>query len=230
MKAIDILLDLLYPEKCVFCGRALKGGEECFCRKCGETLPMREGAAERASVKNSEFCVVPLYYQDVVRESLLRYKFGGASYRSAIYAELLMPYIEKHIQEKPDVVTWAPLSAKRLRKRGYDQARLLAEEIAKRLGIPCEKLLDKISDTPPQSGIKDAEERRANVLGAYAASAGAKIEGRSALLVDDILTTGSTMGECCRILRESGARRVLCTAVAGGRKVAKTGENVYCKS
>jgi competence protein ComFC len=141
-----------------------------------------------------------------------------------------MPYIEKHMPEKPDAVTWAPLSRKRLRKRGYDQARLLAENIAKRLCVPCERLLEKTEDTPPQSGIKDAAERRANVLGAYRAAAGARIAGRRLLMADDILTTGSTMGECCRILGENGAEEIYCAAVAGGRKVAKDGGKDYCKS
>jgi competence protein ComFC len=85
MKALDILLDLLYPKKCVFCGKTLGSGEEYFCRKCGEALPVREGAAETESVRGAKLCIVPLYYQDMVRASLLRYKIRrGAVLRAGL--------------------------------------------------------------------------------------------------------------------------------------------------
>ena len=113
-----------------------------------------------------------------------------------------------------DMITWVPLSRRRLRKRGYDQARILAEETAKRLGIPCEKLLKKKIDTRPQSGIHDAEARRNNAKGVYVCCAPEKAKGRRVLVIDDIVTTGATLSECASELRKAGCAEVYAAAAA----------------
>ena len=111
------------------------------------------------------------------------------------------------------VITWAPVSRRRLRKRGYDQSHLLAEAAARALGMPCIRLLDKTADTPPQSGLKDPARRRANVAGVYAAVAGAPITGARILVIDDVFTTGATLSECARTLLMAGAERVDCAVL-----------------
>ena len=117
-----------------------------------------------------------------------------------------------------DVVTWVPVSKKRLKERGYDQSELLARSACRRWGIRPVKMLRKIVDTPPQSTIEDAAARRANVLGAYEAVNVEEIRNSRILLVDDIFTTGATMGECVRVLKEAGAASVVCVAAARTRE------------
>lgn len=115
-----------------------------------------------------------------------------------------------------DVVTWVPVSRKRLRRRGYDQARLLAESACRCWDTKPAALLEKTEDNPAQSTLTEAAARRANVLGVYRALPEAA--GRRILLIDDICTTGATLGECVRELYDAGAERVVCAAVALSRE------------
>lgn len=206
-------LDLLYPPKCVFCDTLLAPGEEYFCRSCGEKIPMAED--EKLCRKGTYFdrCVAPMYYDEIVRDSFLDYKFHEKSWRAAVYAALLVPYVQKEFPQL-DTVTWVPLGRRNQRDRGYDQSKLLAQELAKALHLPCEMYLEKVRHTRQQSRIEAPAERRANVLGAYAMKKNAVAEGKRILLIDDIVTTGSTLDECSRVLMTAGASCVHCAAVA----------------
>ena len=211
MKFFDRVLELLYPTKCTFCHK-LTGGDT-VCKSCAEKLPLTAGAAQAQKFPFISQCVSPLYYEGDVRESLLRYKFGGLSHYSAVYAGFMAKCIDEN-QISCDIITWVPLSRKRLRKRGYDQARLLAEELSRISGVGCCRLLQKTRNNPAQSGTGGAEKRRANVSGVYTALKPEKIKGKSILLVDDIVTTGATLSECARVLISAGAREVKAVTVA----------------
>ena len=214
MKILDGLLELFYPTKCAFCHK-LTGGDT-VCKSCAEKLPLTAGGAQAQKFPFISQCVSPLYYEGDVRESLLRYKFGGLSLYSAVYAGFMAKCIDEN-QISCDIITWVPLSRKRLRKRGYDQAKLLAGELSERTGIPCCRLLKKTRNNPAQSGTGGAEKRRANVSGVYTALKPEKIKGKSILLVDDIVTTGATLSECGRILLSAGAGEVRAVTVARKR-------------
>ena len=113
-----------------------------------------------------------------------------------------------------DAVTWVPVSKKRLKKRGFDQARMLCASLCVDWHVEPQETLRKITDNPPQSGLDDPAARRANVLNVYEAVEPAAIRGKRFLLIDDILTTGATLSECVRILREAGAADVVCLTLA----------------
>ena len=101
-------------------------------------------------------------------------------------------------------------------------ARRMAEAVAEELGIPSRPLLKKVRDNPPQSGISGQAERRANVLGAYRLTDTDTVAGKRILLLDDVITTGSTAGECARVLLTGGASQVHFGAVAAARHHGKT--------
>ena len=212
------LLDLLFPKKCVFCGKPMDGDK---CKRCAGLLPVTEGMR---SVKRGEFfslCVSPFYYTGTVSESIKRFKFSGRRSYAGTYAKYCAPLIRERLEGRFDVITWVPVSRKRGRKRGYDQAELLAKAIAKELGMKCERLLVKKRDTPAQSTVTGEARRRANVSGAFSVCGDAA--GRKILLVDDIITTGATMSECARMLLMAGAEDVVaCTAATAGGKPRKT--------
>ena len=210
------LLDLLFPPRCPFCRALLRDNEELLCRRCRQTLPWTPEAAQKQSFRHVEACVSPLYYEGDVRRSLLRYKFGGLSVYAPKYAELMCACIERNGLSF-DLISWAPLGPKRLRKRGYDQAKLLALEISKRFGIPCAQLLNKTADNPPQSGTGSAEKRRANVYGVYRVREPALAADRRVLLVDDIVTTGATISECAKELKTAGAKCVCAATLSRSR-------------
>lgn len=213
MKILDLIAHLLYPWKCVFCESVLKDTD--ICRECEEKLPYTVGDSAMQKFPFIDKCVSPLYYKDKVRASVHRYKFGGCSAYSWRYAALMSDCVENNLDCRSiDVISWIPLSKKRLRQRGYDQARLLAEEIAAKTGLPCRQLLQKIKNNSAQSLTRDAKQRRENVAGVYALDDGADVSGLRILLVDDVVTTGATMSEAARILRKAGAKSVFGVTLA----------------
>ena len=154
------------------------------------------------------------YYKDDVRKSIHRFKFGNTRGYADVYARLLALRLQNTFPEAFDILTWVPVSGLRRLKRGYDQTELIAKALARDLGMPATAVLKKIRHTPPQSGIRDAAQRRANVLGAYAVHTRQNLAGKRILLLDDVLTTGATASECARVLVTAGAKEVCFAAVA----------------
>lgn len=213
MRISSVLLDLLFPPKCPFCGRLLEKRQALLCLDCQRDLPWTQG---KAGERKGEFfrCVAPLWYRDQVRHSHHRYKFSGVRAYAGAYVTLMAQCVSDRLDGEFDFITWVPISRRRLRKRGYDQSRLLAEGLEKKLNIPCTKTLTKIRHTKPQSSLKGEGARRANVLGAYAMCRDAQVAGKRIVLVDDVMTTGATLSECARVLRTAGAVEVVCVTLA----------------
>ena len=138
---------------------------------------------------------------------------NGARHYGAVYGRLVaMKVLES--EEEFDVLTWIPVSPLRKLRRGYDQVELIAKAAGRELGMAPVSVLKKIRHNRPQSGISDAAMRRANVLGAYRVVHPELVSGKRVLLLDDILTTGSTASEAARMLKTAGAKEVHCAAVA----------------
>lgn len=209
------VLDLVFPPRCTFCRRFLRKEEKELCASCRSLLPYTDEGSVRQKGEFYEFCLAPLYYKDKVRESLLRYKFRGMTGYAACYSQLLCDCIRQHLPEKYDLITWVPLSNKRRRSRGYDQAALLGMAVALEMGDVAVEALKKLRDTPAQSSLHGgASSRRANISGAYTVADPELVAGKTILLIDDIVTTGATLSECAWTLRSAGAKRIYCAAVA----------------
>ena len=215
MSFISVFLDLLFPPKCVFCGRVLNKGDDGWCDRCTESLPFADNGG-RQDGEIYDFCVSPLYYRGPVRKSILRYKFRGMAAYADVYGRLLADCIREQPDIKYDIITWVPLSSKRERTRGYDQAMLLALATALELGDVAAETLIKPYDVQAQSELGGKEERSANISGAYVALDTEIIEGKRVLLIDDVVTTGSTLSECARVLLTAGAVKVMCATLARG--------------
>lgn len=213
MKILMWLLDLLYPPKCAFCGTLVPKERHRCCTKCEEILPFTKNGG-RLSGNFFTVCLSPLYYEEEVRDALLRYKFQKKSAYCEPFGIFLAKCVDEFLEEDIDFVTWVPLSRKRLKKRGYDQAQLLAEQLAECLKLPCFPVLKKVVHTYPQSKTGSIEKRRANISGAYQVQNRQAVSGKTILLVDDIVTTGATLSECARMLGMAGAERVCCAALA----------------
>ena len=211
MKVLDFIQALLFPPKCPLCGKLLTKDETDLCHICRVEAP-----AHPAKGKNIPFvaqsCVL-WYYKDNVRDSLHRYKFSGRQSYAPVYGRLLAMKLRQELPDF-DILTWIPISSRRLRKRGYDQVELLANAIGEELGIAPVKTLTKIRDNKPQSRLSSLPARKANVLGVYQAFEPARFAGKRVLLLDDIVTTGSTVGEASRVLLTAGAKEILCGAIA----------------
>ena len=216
---IHQLLDLFFPPKCPFCGKVLDHAG--ICPACEKALPWTEEGAGLRELPGGLQCAAPLWYEGKVREGLLRFKFQGARAAAGPLGELVARCAAERFSGAFDVVTWVPVSRRRLRSRGYDQARLLAESACRLWEVRPEQLLQKITDNPAQSGLTEEAARRANVLGVYEAAEPERIQGYRILLVDDICTTGATLAECARTLRDAGAADVMSVCAALARRPDK---------
>ena len=217
MKLLDDLLDLLFPPKCPFCQSILETPADPVCPACQKSLPWLVGRAGERKVDFTQGCCSPLAYRGAVREAIHRYKFSGVRAYARPFGLLMAQCVQDRPEMAADLVTWAPLSRKRRRERGYDQGELLARAMAKRLGLPAVPTLVKARHTQPQSGLDSAEARRANALGAYALLPGVDVAGKRVLLADDVVTSGATLSECARTLLEAGAAEVWCVTLAQAR-------------
>jgi ComF family protein len=147
-----------------------------------------------------------------VREAIHGLKFGGRRSLARPLGDLVGEQCADVLADRPDALVPVPLARARERERGFNQAGLVAERLAERLGLRVRpRWLVRLRVTAPQSDLV-AVERRANVAGAFAAAP--VVAGRHVVVVDDVITTGATVGECARALRAAGARRVGVLAVA----------------
>ena len=206
------ILELLFPSKCILCGRILRKNELDLCRRCRIDSPEYPGEKKKYSYLDSH--VALWYYSGNARSSILRFKFANRRSYAQGYGRLLAVKLQQRYPEGIDILTWVPVSDKRKRKRGYDQVELLAEAVGRELGIVPTPMLKKIRHNRAQSGIRGEAARRANVLGAYVVTDPQLAVGKKILLLDDVITTGATAGECARVLLTAGATEIHCGALA----------------
>lgn len=209
---IDRILRLLFPPKCVLCQRVLAQHETDLCRACRTDSPECAGVHKNFSFLDSWTAV--WYYKGYIRKSILRYKFYGARHYASAYGRHLAMRIQQEYPDGFDILTWVPISRLRRFRRGYDQVELLAEAVGRELGMEPVGALRKVRHNRPQSGIRGQAMRRANVMNAYEVSSPALVQGKRILLLDDVITTGATAGECARVLKTSGAKEVHCGCIA----------------
>ncbi|HIQ76886.1 MAG TPA: ComF family protein [Candidatus Faecousia excrementipullorum] len=203
---------LLFPPKCVLCGKLLGKEETDLCHTCRVEAP--EFPRAKISFSFLAGWTAVWYYSGYVRTSLLRYKFCNVRSHAQCYGRLLAMKLLTQGWDRPDILTWIPISARRKSRRGFDQVELIGRVVARELELPLTPALKKIRHTPPQSRISGAAARRANVLGAYQAVNPEAIRGKTIWLLDDILTTGATASEAARTLLTAGAKQVYCAVVA----------------
>ncbi len=211
-----IISNILFPPKCVLCGKLLEKDETDLCKICRLDAPLFPNCKRKLQFLDSFTAV--WYYEENVRRSLLHFKFYGKRHYARSYGRLLAMEISKEHPEGLDLLTWIPVSRLRKLRRGYDQVELIAKAAGRELGFTPIPTLKKIRHNPAQSGLHDTAQRRANVLGAYRCIAPETVRDKRVLLLDDILTTGATAGEAARVLKTMGAKEVHCAAVAAARK------------
>ena len=197
----DWLLDLFFPPKCIFCQKLLPDSETMYCSACGHGLPETD---EIRPIPFTKGCRAPFHYRGDVREALLRFKFGGRSHYADPFAAMMAVKLR---EVNADLITWVPVSRLRRFSRGYDQAQLLAEAAAKKLNLPCVSALNK-RHRKKQSRISGFAARKANISGAFTVVNPEQIKGKTIILIDDICTTGATMGEAAYVLHLAGAAAI----------------------
>lgn len=213
------MLSIFFPRKCIFCGQLLSKDELDLCHDCRTGAPVFTGSKTKIPFVAQWSAI--WYYNDSVRRSIHKYKFfNNRSYCDAFGRMLAMKALTASLASC-DLITWVPTSFIRRLRRGYDQSELLANAVGRELGMKPRRTLRKIRNNPPQSKLKAPAQRRANVLGVYAPYHPERYAGKRILLLDDVVTTGSTASECARILMTSGAAEVYLVAIAAASEEKK---------
>jgi ComF family protein len=224
---LNTILDIVFPAKCISCG---KSGTD-LCAVCLNDAP----AAERETAE----WVFPIYdyRHPLIKKSLWLLKYSGKKRLAKIFAENIYGKMMEELSELSLLENFhniilipIPLSKKRYRERGFNQAQLICEEIIKisRRGAGGEvftlekNILIKTRETEHQARIKDRSVRLKNLAGTFAVKNSLKdnqqnekfLKGKNIILIDDITTTGATLNEARRTLKKSGARKVIAFTVA----------------
>ena len=207
-------------ELCAECAGRLKYITSPFCMICGKQLndEQRETCSD-CEKKHHGFIrgVGALAYTKEIKQSMYRFKYSNRREYAAFYGEMLVR-LRGHIMLswKPDVIIPVPLHPARYRKRGYNQAELIARQIGKSLGILVdEKVLVRSVNTAPQKELND-KERTKNTKNAFQVTHNI-VKYKRVLLVDDIYTTGATLDACSDALTNAGAAQIYFAAVCIGR-------------
>lgn len=214
------VLDFALPPRCGGCG-AIVEEVDSFCTECWRKLEFLQGGCGRCGLplkgteaKTCGACLVrpPRFeriraavgYGDISRSIALRLKYG----RKVALARTMSRYMRPLIGDMPSdaLLVPVPLHRRRLWSRGFNQSAIVARELSRRTGLPVAvDALKRVRSTPPLKGM-GMRERRRTVAGAFRANM--DLRGRSVILVDDVLTTGSTANACARVLKRAGAERV----------------------
>lgn len=228
-----------FPTVCIVCGKVLVEGQNStpqlkamgLCKTCLSQLPLRVGEErvhpclsdpyEEDPVPDLQVWVL-FHYEMPVTSLLRRLKFNDGEYCGLALGKLMGRELRYDLPFRPDAVVPIPLSEKRLEKRGYNQAGIIAGEIAKALGVPLlQEVLFRKRHTKQQSRFSDPLVRQKNIEGAFGVKEDWDIEGLRILVVDDILTTGATIHEAAKALISAGAGDVLGVVCASHRVVSR---------
>jgi len=208
---------------CTACRDRLPLVKSPFCKLCG--IPFAGAGSDHicgaclAHPPHFDSARAHLRYEDSARELIHYFKYNYKTHLRRPLALLALEGLAEFMfRQTPDVIIPVPLHRSRLRSRGFNQAILLGDLFSSRLSIPM--LVDGLSrtrHTEPQIELS-AEDRKNNVRGAFASTRTGKISGKRVLLLDDVMTTGSTVNECAKVLKKAGAASVVVVTIARATK------------
>ena len=224
-KALALVEDYLFPSRCACCGKTVSSVENGACAGCLDAIESVKEACPRCSGQlkdgRCEICSDRMWYLDrniaaaeysgAMKKILRSYKFEK---RKRIHSHLgaIAFNAVKDQGLDVDLVTAVPMTGTKVWKRGYNQSELVARVVSRRLGCEYKVLLMEKGSSRTQKDLQ-YRDRFINILGRYVPK-GSAARGRKVLIVDDVFTTGATINECARVLREAGAERVYGVTIA----------------
>lgn len=213
------IIQTLFPSdvKCIACGKEIAPNRYGLCEQCG--LEINDNYCARCGrhkVGVGEYCDecadMSLFFDEArsavnfdgrAKALVHRFKYGSAQYLAEYFAEFMLDVLFRSNWDF-DAFTYVPMHKKRQKERGYNQAQLLAKALSGRTDAPCSDLLVKSVETPNQAK-SNRSERMANLKGSFSCSVKPP---EHVVLIDDVMTTGSTANECSRVLKKAGAKVV----------------------
>lgn len=236
ISCIEKILNFIFPPRCMVCDNITEFNNtthvcaECYarlksinlpvCNYCGKELedPGRACCYECAVQDNYyDIAICACEYCGIIKVILQKLKFDNRVELCPLISEILVKKIKQKTGIlKFDIIISVPLHPNRMKQRGYNQSQLIAQYVANALKVDYElNVIEKIRDIPRQSELCRAD-RILNVKGAFRVTMSEKVAGKNILLIDDILTTGSTLRECSKELKKSGAKSITVATVATG--------------
>ena len=210
------ILNIFFPNVCGFCNTI---NNNSLCENCEKMIlkyklnTIKDYRQDKT--KYFDFCFCALKYKSIIRDKIIAYKFGEKAYLYKTFTKIIIN--NKKIcrfLKLYDIIIPVPMFKSKQSVRGYNQSLLVAREISKQVGIKYLKdTLIKIKDTKIQSTL-DKTSRLNNVKNAFRVQKKDIIKGKKIILLDDIYTTGSTVNECCKKLKQAGAKEILVITIA----------------
>lgn len=231
----NVLMDLIYPRRCPLCNKIRPYGEGVVCKVCFEKLkrvepPYCMKCGKTIEDSSREYCedcekIVKTYkrgfpvffYEGAIKNALYDFKYNNQRDYAEFFADCMYLHYREELKKlKIDGIVPVPVHPHKKKKRGYNQAELLAKALSKRLGIMIyPNYLERDIDTNPQKELND-KARMKNLKNAFKIGQNT-IKLKKILLVDDIYTSGATVEACTRVLMSSGAEDVYYISVAIGK-------------
>lgn len=205
---------------CEKCMSAMEFTGDNICKKCGRLQHNEADFCLTCQEHKRDFdfvrsCVV---YNDTAKNLVRGLKFGRKRYLAKYFASFLVDRYAKDFVAMPiDCIIAVPLTRKRRRMRGYNQSEEMAKYLSEAVEVPCDfSLVEKVKDNSEQAKLS-GKDREENVLGVYSVADGKSVRGKNILIVDDVMTTGSTLSEIARVLKKAKANEVFGLTFAGTR-------------
>lgn len=231
IKAKEAIFDILFPRICLNCRKSLSNEKEFICDGCFSLIKMNSAFfcpicrgrlpdMEKTCHPKSSFIIAPAgKYEDPILQKIIQsFKYQGVESLAPVLGELLIKYIKNCEPQIPQLsnylITYIPLHKNRERQRGFNQAKLLAEYVGSHFNLPVIESLKRVKKTKPQAQMKSKEERLKNISGCFKVNNSEFIKEKNAILIDDVFTTGDTMSEAVKILKESGAKKIISLVTA----------------
>lgn len=204
------MLNLLFDSEkiCLFCLDSKEDLEGYICPLCRDNIESKHNEL-KINLNYLDSCYYASYYNRFIKRILHDFKFNDKSYLYKPLSELLIESImENSLDRGIDMIFYVPLHRRKKAKRGYNQSELLANYISKKLSIPISHSLKKVKSTKEQHRLS-RRERGTNLKNSFKLKNGEELSGKTILLVDDLITTGSTLDECGGVLKAQGVKKLI---------------------
>lgn len=207
MNFINSALDYFFPPICGMCGEI---NENYICNNCYENIKkIKKCVINEYNNRNFSKHLYIFKYEGIIRNKIIEYKFEDKGYLYKVFAKIILSDKKTcNFIKKYDVIIPVPISKKRKKKRGYNQSELVANELAQKLNQDIwTDIIIKKKDNKPQSELNKLE-RIKNVEDIYEINKPIEVKNKKVLLLDDIYTTGSTVNEIARKLKQNQTQEI----------------------
>ena len=230
----NFILDILFPPLCLGCKKYLEKRDEFCCNDCLSLVKINNTlfcpVCQARLAENKRVCnhgaeaqknfpyllAAAMNYDDkITRELIQFFKYKNLERLSCLISEFILKYLKTlELDLENFVVVPVPLHPFKERRRGFNQSKILAQAISKECGLELDCCIVRIKNTKPQAQAKNRQNRNQNLANAFKMAEAEKISGKNILLVDDVYTSGATMNEAAKILKESGAKKIIALVAA----------------